>query len=68
MSRVEITKEFKNAEKKGLIVYLNETTGDFEVCNNEGDILMSAYDELNNEGDASNNVAKEKVQEFIKEW
>lgn len=64
--REEITRDFNGAEEKGLKVFYNETTGNYEV--NTPNECLSWYDELNEEGDASNGEAIKEVQKFIDEY
>lgn len=65
--RDEITRDFNGAEEKGLKVFYNETTGDYEV-NTPNEECISYYDKLNEDGDASNGEAVKKVQKFIDEY
>lgn len=65
--RNEITRDFNGAEEKGLKVFYNETTGDYEIDTPQGE-SFSWYDELNEDGDASNGEAIKEVQKFIDEY
>lgn len=62
--REEITRDFDGAKEKGLKVFYNETTGEYEV-NTPNEECFSWYDELNEDGDASNGEATKEVQKFI---
>lgn len=67
--RTDITREFVGATEKGLKVYLDETTGDFEVEREyDGELFFSIYDESNEAGDASNGEAAKAVAKFISEF
>ena len=62
-----ITSDFIGAKEKELEVFYNDTTGDY-VIEYKDDIATTFYDELNEEGDASNGVAVKAVQRFIDEF
>ena len=64
--RENITRDFNGAEEKGLSVYYNATSGDFEI--ETPTEVISFYDEQNDTGDGSNGEAVKKVQRFVDEF
>ena len=64
--RNDITRDFTGAEEKGLMVYYNETSADFEI--ETPTEVIPFYDEENEAGDGSNGKAAKKVQKFIDEF
>ncbi len=64
--RNDITRDFTGAEGKGLTVYYNETSADFEIETPAE--IVSIHDEQNEAGDGSDGTAAEEVQKFIDEF
>lgn len=64
--RNDITRDFTGAEEKGLTVYYNETSADFEI--ETPTEVASIHDEQNEAGDGSNGTAAAEVQKFIDEF
>ena len=60
-----VTREFKNAEEKGLTIYYNDSSCEYEIetPNNE---IISFYDEW--EGDHSTGEVVEEINNFIEEF
>lgn len=61
-----ITRDFNGAEEKGLTVYYNETSADFEIETPAE--IVSIHDEQNEAGDGSDGTAAAEVQKFIDEF
>lgn len=64
--RNDITRDFTGAEEKGLAVYYNDETGEFEIETPEE--IISIYDKQNEAGDGSDGTAAAEVQKFIDEF
>ena len=64
--RNDITRDFTGAEEKGLNVYYNETSADFEI--ETPTEIVSIHDEQNEAGDGSDGEAVKKVQRFVDEF
>ena len=57
--RVDITNEFPGAEEKGLHVYYNNDSSEFEIW--DGELVYSYYDE----GEDKTGPLKQKIQKEI---
>lgn len=57
--RVDITNEFPEAEEKGLHVYYNNDSSEFEIW--DGELVYSYYDE----GEDKTGPLKQKIQKEI---
>ena len=64
--RNDITRDFSGAEEKGLTVYYNDTSADFEIETSSE--VVSIHDEQNEAGDGSDGTAAAEVQKFIDEF
>lgn len=64
--RENITRDFIGAGEKGLTVYYNEASADFEI--ETPTEFVSIHDEQNEAGDGSNGEAAAEVQKFIDEF
>lgn len=62
----DITRDFVGAEEKGLTVYYNDTSADFEIETSSE--VVSIHDEQNEAGDGSDGTAAAEVQKFIDEF
>lgn len=64
--RNDITRDFTGAEEKGLTVYYNDTSADFEIETPAE--IVSIHDEQNEAGDESDGTAAAEVHKFIDEF
>lgn len=64
--RNDITRDFNGAEEKGLAVYYNDGTSEFEI--ETPTEVVSIYDKQNEAGDGSDGTAAAEVQKFICEF
>lgn len=62
----DITRDFTGAEGKGLTVYYNDTSADFEIETPAE--IVSIHDEQNEAVDGSDGTAAAEVQKFINEF
>lgn len=64
--RNDISRDFSGAEEKGLAVYYNDGTNEFEIVTPTE--IISIYDKQNEAGDGSDGTAAAEVQKFIFEF
>lgn len=64
--RNDITRDFSGAEEKGLAVYYNDGTSEFEI--ETPTEIISIYDKQNEAGDGSDGTAAAEVRKFISEF